>query len=179
MIDAYFWFWPMMANSGGSGLDPAAVGTIIGSVIAALATGGIIGKKVSDSTKTTIDPQPLMVKMQEEFVSRREFDKLEITVALNATKAEGYFREASNEMRQAVSTMAKSLERQNERLTTEIGKVASGAYEGRQRIHQKVNEQGEQIAALRAQVNVAEELQSVGEAIVEAMKNPSTRTTHK
>lgn len=165
-----------LAQTGGAGLDPAMVGTIIASVIVALISGGFLGKKVSDQTRMTIDPQPLLVKMQEEFVSRREFDKLEVTVAVNATKAEGYFREASNEMRQAVSSMAKSLERQNERLTAEIGKVASGAYEGRQRIHAKVNEQGEQIASLRSQMNVAGELAQVGEAISTALKTCQGRS---
>jgi hypothetical protein len=154
-----------------AGFSPQDVGAVIATLLGGLIAGGFVGKKVSDSNKTTIDPQPLLVKMQEEFVSRREFDKLEVTVALNATKAEGYFREASNEMRQAVSSMAKSLERQNERLTSEISKVAGAAYEGRQRIHAKVNDLGEQIAALRSQINVAGELAEVGEAIVETMKS--------
>lgn len=163
----------LLAEVTAGGISPETVGVIIASVIIALISGGVLGKKVSDSSRTTIDPQPLMVRMQEDFVTRREFDKLETVVAVNAAKSEGYLRQASEQMEKAVVSLSKSMERSNERLVEQINSVSRGAYEGRQRLHTKVNDQGEQIAKLQAQVAVGTELAEVGEKIATALKSNS------
>lgn len=159
-----------MLATASNGIPPETVGIILASVITALIGGGFLGKKVSDSTRTTIDPQPLMVKMQEDFVTRREFDKLETLVAVNAAKSEGYLRQASEQMSTAVSTLIKSMERQNERLSVKIEEVAKAAFEGRRRIHDNVNEQGEQIAKLQERTEISGELAEVGGKIAEAIR---------
>lgn len=165
----------LIAEMTGGGMSPEVVGAIIASVIISLVSGGLLGKKVSDSSKTTIDPQPLMVKMQEDFVTRREFDKLETVVAVNAAKSEGYLRQASEQMEKSVAALSKSMERQNERLTGKIEEVARGAFDGRRRIHDNVNEQGQKIAALTERSDIAGELAQVGAKIVEAIKQTTPK----
>ena len=165
----------MLAEVTAGGISPETVGVIIASVIVALLSGGMLGKKVSDSSRTVIDPQPLMVKMQEDFVTRREFDKLDTVVTVNAAKAEGYLRQATDQMDRAVTNLTKTISRQNETLSSEIAAVAKGAYEGRQRIHNKVNDQGEQIAKLEARVAMGTELSEVCEKIAEALNKKTIR----
>jgi hypothetical protein len=156
-------------------LTPQVVGTIIGSVVLALLGGGMIGKRTGKAEGKAeameIGPQPFMVELKESFVTRREFDRLEGMVAVNATKVEGLFREAITEMKNLNAATNKTVTRQGERLSEEIEKVAKGAYEGRQRLHMKVNAQGEQISALAAGANVATELRTVSETIVAAIEN--------
>jgi|JFJP01.1.fsa_nt_gi hypothetical protein len=113
-----------------TGLDPATVGVIIGSVIAALLGGGVLGKKVSDSTRTTIDGQPLMVKMQDEFVTRREFESLESRMAGDVKEMKGLFREA-----------LRTISERDHVLQQAIKESAENDYKGRTAIWDQVNDQ--------------------------------------
>lgn len=122
------------------GLEPATVGTIIGSVVLSLLGGGLIGKKVTEN-KMTVEPQPqpqaLAVKMEEHFVTRREFDKLEGVVAVNSNKMEALFEKAVEKM-----------EERHDRLTESIDKTSKNAYEGRARIWKEVNDQGSRLKSV-------------------------------
>lgn len=168
---------PLILAETAAGMTPEVVGTIIGSVIVALIGGGLIGKRTGKAEGKAeamqIGPQPFMVELKEAFVTRREFDRLEGVVAVNASRVEGMFRETMKEVKDLHSQTSKTLTRQGERLSEEIEKVAKGAYEGRQRLHSTVNAQGEKIAALSAAANVASELRQVSENIVEAIKSQS------
>ena len=125
------------ATAAAAGVPVEAVGAIVAAVVMALLGGGVLGKKVSDSSKTTIDPQPLMVKMSEEFVTRREFDNLENRMAGDVREMKGLFREI----------MAKIDER-DERLSKSIQATAENAYQGRGKIWEKVNDQAARLKSV-------------------------------
>lgn len=156
-----------------NGLDPAVVGTIIGSVIVALLGTGVLSKKAGKAEGKAeamqIGPQPFIVELKETFVTRREHDRLEALVAVNASKMEGLFEKTMKEVKDLNVATSAAISKQGERLSQEIEKVAKGAYEGRQRLHNTVNAQGEKIAALQVGANVASELRQVSETIVEAI----------
>lgn len=119
----------LLANAAG-GISPEMVGIIIASVITALIGGGFLGKKVSDSTRTTIDGQPLMVKMQDEFVTRREFESLEGRMASDVKEMKGLFREA-----------VRTIDERDKVLQQAIKETAQNAYDGRTKIWEQVNDQ--------------------------------------
>lgn len=157
-----------------SGISPEMVGTIIGAVIVALIGGGVLGKRVGKNEGKAeamqIGPQPFMVEMKETFVTRREFDRLEGMVAVNASRVEGMFRETMKEVKDLNAATQKQIVRQGEKLSDEIEKVAKAAYEGRQRLHNNVNELGRETAAMKVKNDVTTELKHVADTIVEAIK---------
>lgn len=120
----------MLAEAAAGGISPETVGVIIASVIVALISGGVLGKKVSDSTRTTIDGQPLMVKMQDEFVTRREFESLEGRMAGDVKEMKGLFREA-----------IRTISERDQVLQQSIKESAENDYKGRTAIWEQVNEQ--------------------------------------
>jgi hypothetical protein len=126
-----------------AGIAPETVGILIGSTIAALIGGGFIGKKVSDSTKvsTTIDGQPLMVRMQDEFVTRREFEGLEARMASDIREMKGLWREAVNK-----------IEERDRTLTAAIKETAENAYNGRGKLWDKVNDHGARLKSVEDRV---------------------------
>lgn len=119
-----------LAELTGGGISPEVVGIILASVITALIGGGFLGKKVSDSTRTTIDGQPLMVKMQDEFVTRREFESLEGRISGDVKEMKGLFREA-----------IRTIGERDQVLQQSIKEVAENDYEGRKDLWEKVNDQ--------------------------------------
>lgn len=114
----------------GNGIDPQTVGLIIAGIIGSLVGGGFLGKKVSDSTRTTIDGQPLMVKMADEFVTRREFESLEGRMASDVKEMKGLFREA-----------IRTIDERDKNLSTAIKESADNDYKGRTAIWEQVNDQ--------------------------------------
>lgn len=165
----------ILADAAVSGaLTPQVVGTIIGSVIVALVGGGIIGKRTGKAEGKAeamqVGPQPFMVELKEAFVTRREFDRLEGVVAVNASRVEGMFRETMKEVKDLNASTAKTITRQAERLAQDIRDVATGAYQGRQKIHNTVNANGERLAKVEERLEITTELGVVAESIVEAIK---------
>ena len=165
----------LLAETSGLGLDPVTVGTIIGGVITALIGGGLIGKRTGKAEGKAeamqIGPQPFMIELKEAFVTRREFDRLEGVVAVNASRVEGMFRETMKEVKDLNAATAKTLTRQGEKLSQDIRDVAAGAYQGRQKIHHTVNINGERLAKVEQQIETATELKAVAETICEAIQN--------
>jgi hypothetical protein len=78
MIDAYFWWVPMMAQT--DALPPAAVGGIIAAVIGGLIASGYLGKKVGETKAehrdvTVKQPVPTVtIREEESFLRREDFD---------------------------------------------------------------------------------------------------------
>jgi hypothetical protein len=126
-----------------SGLSPEMVGILIGGIITSLIGGGFLGKKVSDSSKvsTTIDGQPLMVRMQDEFVTRREFEGLEARMASDIREMKGLWREALNK-----------IEERDRALTEAIKETAENAYNGRGKLWDKVNDHGARLKSVEDRV---------------------------
>lgn len=190
IAEFYNWFWPVMAQANASGGVPYdKVGIIIGSIIVALVGGGVLGKKVSDSNKTHILNSPLDVRLKEEFVTRREFEKLELTmnthiseikgtVITSTTKMEGLFALTMQKVETQSAQMTTKVERQSRELREEIGKVASGAYAGRQKIWEQVNDQRDDISAIKATSDVAKEIGKLASALQPASPKAQAPNSH-
>ena len=155
-------------------LTPEVVGTIIGTVVMALIGGGLIGKRTGKAEGKAeamqIGPQPFMVELKEAFVTRREFDRLEGIVAVNASRVEGMFRETMKEVKDLNAHTAKTITRQGEKLSQDIRDVASGAYSSRQKIHHTVNANAERLAKVEQRLETTTELRAVAETICEAIQ---------
>jgi hypothetical protein len=166
VIAAYFWWWPMMAEvvPDAGGISPEMVGAIVAAVVAALLGGGIAGKKITES-RTTIANDPVRVAMAEDFVTRREFERLEVLVAVNATKSEGYLRQANEQMSASVAMLSKALERQNERLVKKIEEFGSSAYHGRKAIWDQVNEQRERVSRMEVHADTGDKIEKLAGAL--------------
>ena len=168
MIDAYFWWWPMMAEavpaSAAAGISPEMVGGIVAAVVTALVGGGLAGKKIAE-TRVKITNDPVRVAMAEDFVTRREFERLEVLVAVNATKSEGYLRQANEQMASSVAMLSKALERQNERLVKKIEEFGSSAYHGRKAIWDQVNEQRERVSRMEVHADTGEKIEKLAGAL--------------
>ena len=151
--------------------------------------------KIKEDTRKELElkvtlPQPFEMRLKEEFVTRREFERLEANMAGNIAEMKGMMNGSTARMESlfretmsAVSTQNTSLtgkiERQNKAMTEEIGKVASAAHAGRQKIWEVVNDQREEVAMLKTNSNVADQLGKLAQAITPtALKNQPTHTTH-
>jgi hypothetical protein len=163
----------MMLGQTTMGLDPATVGTIIGGIIAALVGGGIIGKRSGKTEGKAegkaealqIGPQPFMIELKEQFITRREFDQLAGMVAVNNTEIKGLFKETMQAIAAQNTALTKKIENQNARLTQDIKEMGTGDYQGRKAIWEQVNHQREDLAAIKATSNVAGEIGKLAEAL--------------
>jgi hypothetical protein len=127
----------ILAEVAASGIAPETVGTMIAAVIVALVSGGVLGKKVSDSTRTTIEGQPLMVRMQDEFVTRREFISLEGRMAGDVKEMKGLFREA-----------IRTISERDIQLQETIKEMGENDYKGRTAIWEQVNDHRARIKSM-------------------------------
>jgi hypothetical protein len=121
-------------------------------------------------------PQPFEMRMKEEFVTRREFERLEANMAgniaemkgmLNGSTAEmkGLFRETMSAVSVQNTSLTQKMERQYKSMSEEIGKVASAAHAGRQKIWEIVNDQREEVAMMKVNSDVAGQIGKLAEAI--------------
>jgi hypothetical protein len=163
----------MMLGQATMGLDPATVGTIIGGIIAALIGGGLIGKKSGKTEGKAegraeamqIGPQPFMIELKEQFITRREFDQLAGMVAVNNTEIKGLFKETMQAIAAQNTALTKKIENQNARLTQDLKEVSAVDWDGRKAIWEQVNLQREGLAAIKANSNVAGEIGKLAEAL--------------
>jgi uncharacterized protein YoxC len=140
---------------------------VLGAVFAGMAK--FKGKAEGRAEAMLIGPQPFMIELKEQFITRREFDQLASMVALTSSEMKGLFRETMKAVADQNSALDKKITNQNERLTRKIEEVASGAYQSRQKIHMNVNAQGERLAKIEERTEIKGELVAVGEVIAEAL----------
>lgn len=126
-------------------------------------------EKGRQSISATIENQPLMVRMADEFVTRREFEKFEASMGVSLTKLEGMFLQTMQAVQASNASTDKRMENMNKRVGENIEKVAKAAYEGRGKIWNKVNQQGEEMARLTERCDVAEGIQKLGDVIATAI----------
>jgi len=156
----------LLAETTPEKISPAAVGVIIGSIIASLFSAGLIGKKMGEgNVKAHIVNDPVMVRMAEEFVPRREFEKLEVAVSLNCQEAKALFAQTMAAIAQQNQQLTRTIENQNGRLTKKIEEFGSSAFRGRKEIWEQVNEQRDRLAAVEVHTDVASKLQKLGDSI--------------
>ncbi len=153
-------------------VEPAShvfVGQLVAGLIALGTLGTLFGFQLG-KRRITIDPQPLQVRLEEHFVTRREHDKLEAYVMTTAARMEGLFTQTMAAVEQQGKTTGRRIENQNERLTESIREVAKAAYDGRSKLWTKVNEKSEDLAKLEAKTDVAREIGKLGEGLIAAIE---------
>ncbi|RYD19907.1 MAG: hypothetical protein EOP88_17110 [Verrucomicrobiaceae bacterium] len=132
--------------------------------------------------EVVVGPQPFEVRMAEEFVTRREFEKLEGTMNTHVVEMKGMVNSSTSEMKglfqQTMAAMTDQtkatnnlIERRHKTTMEEINGVASKAYEARGRIHENLNRTREELKALAATSDVAGQIGK----LADAMSNPTTK----
>lgn len=172
----------LAVTAAGGTFSAQEVGTIIAVVVGALLGGGAWGKRIGKAEAQQIGPQPFIVQMAEEFVTRREFEKLEGTMnthivemkgMVNSSTAEmkGLFQQTMKEMTDQTKATNNLIERRHKTTMEEINGVASKAYEARGRIHENLNRTREELKALAATSDVAGQIGKLADAV----SNPTTK----
>jgi hypothetical protein len=105
-------------------------------------------KEQKDRTQTEITNNPLAVKMEDHFVTRREFDTFKGELRVDVADIKGIVGQIATKMDERDKRYQDKLDERDIRLSAKIEAVASGAYEARRRIHEKVNDQGERLKSL-------------------------------
>ncbi|MEM1083236.1 MAG: hypothetical protein AAGI48_03870 [Verrucomicrobiota bacterium] len=97
------------------------------------AAGFLAGRKRT----VTMEPNLMRVKMEEDFVTRREFSDLRNEIRGDVREMKGMWRECLTEIKNRDETTAEKIE-----------KVASQAYEGRKGIHRTLNDTRERLKSV-------------------------------
>lgn len=136
-----------------------------------------------------VGPQPFIIQLREEFATRRELEKLELTMNSHVAEMKAAGISTSNEMkvlfRETMAAMAtqtesttKMIERRHKTLSEEIAKVASGAYAGRQKIWEQVNSQREDLAGLKATKDMGVQIGKLADALAPQTKVQPTHSAN-
>jgi hypothetical protein len=96
-------------------------------------------------------------------------------MAGSSAEMKSLFRETMSAVATQNTTLSNKIDRQNKSLSEEIGKVASAAHAGRQKIWEVVNDQREEVAALRVHSDVATQIGKLAEAIQPDLHNPEPK----
>lgn len=153
----------LLAEVAAGGMSPETVGMIIASVIISLISGGFLGKKVSDSTRTTIDPQPLKVELSKDFITRDEHNLHRTEMRSDIKLLEAKY----DQMTHRVET--KHLE-----LLATIERAAKTGVDGRVAIWDDLKPLAREVAALQASSNVADQLGKLAEVLKQNSRNGKT-----
>ncbi len=127
------WMTLMLAEA--TNADPDMIsGKVLIGVLGAITTlvTGLVAHKAGKSQSFKIDGQPLAVKMEDHFVTRREFENHEARLSRDMAEMKGLFRETQTLVRE-----------RDEKLTEAIKQTAENAYNGRSKIWKKVNDMAE------------------------------------
>lgn len=173
---------PPPAGDGGSDLKTILpwVTTFVVAVIAVVSRQHAKSQGVQEgrSQAMHVTNQPLIVALEEKFVTREDFREFKADTRTTVAELGGLFRATMakiEERDRAVNikiderdkALVERIEDRDEKLTSKIEQVARGAYEGRGRIHQTVNEHSKQIAAIAENADVAKE---IGKLAIELKK---------
>lgn len=105
-------------------------------------------KEQRERESVNIANNPLAVKMEDHFVTRREFDTFKVELRVDVSDMKGMVSQIATKMDERDKRYQDKLDERDSRLSSKIEAVASGAYEARRRIHEKVNDQGERLKSL-------------------------------
>lgn len=144
------------ANPGDMNYVTTGAIVAVGSVI----TGAIAYAKGKQRRSVTVENQPVGIRLEKEFVTRTEFAEFK-----------GELKADVREMRGSYDKLVMLIDERDKKLSDMIEKVASGAFEGRRRIHDEVNKHREQIAAIGVNTDVSKNIGKLGAAIMTHLKN--------
>lgn len=160
IADFWYWWLPLMAASAPASMSAGEVGAIIGGLIAFLIGGGFLGKKITESQRVSIDSQPLQVKMEENFISRREHDSFRAEVRMDFRKLE-----------LAIERGAQRVDEKHLQLLATLERVAKTGVDGRVHIWNELKEQGKQVSAIEERTNTGKEIARLIETIKKEQNN--------
>ena len=140
------------------------------------AQGRTFGKAEGKAEALLLGPQPFEVQLKQEFVTRREFEKLESRLEIVVSDMKGLFRETMSEVRNTTAATMKRIDGQNDRLTKKIEDIGTGAYHGRQKLWEQVNEQRERLAGIGATTDVATQIGRLADSLSPGA--PKVQPTH-
>lgn len=140
------------AAAASNGVDPQTVGLIIASIIGSLITGGFVGKKVSD--KVHVGPQPFVVEMKREFITRDEHNQFRAEMRADFIRMEG-----------TINRMSDKVETKHLELLATIERAAKTGVDGRVALWNEIKPLQQEVAALKATTNVAAQLEKLGASI--------------
>jgi len=120
----------------------------IGAVIHGKNQKAVGAKEQKDRESVAITNNPLAVKMEDHFVTRREFDTFKTEIRVDVSDIKGMFGRLTDKFEERDKRYQDKIEDRDAKLSAKIEAVASGAYEARRRIHEKVNNQGERLKSL-------------------------------
>ena len=141
------------AAPGASDMNYLTTGAI--TALGAILTGALAYSRGKATREVTIDKQPVGVRLHEAFVTRTEF-----------LEFRGEIKTDVREIRAGIDRLTTILDERDKKLSDMIERVASGAFEGRRRIHEEVNAQGKQIAAIGVNADISKGLTTLGKAIM-------------
>lgn len=163
------WWMPMMAqaSTGQPNSDSfsvagllailGAIGTLIGGIGAVIhgkAQKAAGAKEQKERESINVSNNPLAVRMEDHFVTRREFDSFKGEIRVDVAEMKGLFGRLNDKFDERDKRYQDKADERDEKLSHKIESIASSAYEARRRIHEKVNEQGERLKSLEDRVPV-------------------------
>jgi ParB-like chromosome segregation protein Spo0J len=149
---------PIAADNSGSIITGFVV-AVIGAVFAGLTH--MQGKKAGRAETLKVEPQPLSVRMEEHFVTRREFDLLRTEMVTGFNKAEAL-----------ITRMSERVDTKHKELLDTIERAAKTGTDGRvhlwedlkkykKEVADEFKEQGERVAKVEAGVQLAERVERI------------------
>lgn len=143
---------PFLTTATGMPMDQVAA--LVIAIVLAMGGGGVIGKKISDARKVT-------VTMEEQFISRREFEKHQAATDAGFTKLEGIMT------RQADRVETKHLE-----LLATIEAAAETGVNGRVALWNELRDQGKALAKVEERTNIGDRLERVARELIQNKPRP-------
>ena len=105
-------------------------------------------KEQRERESVNVTNNPLNVKMEDHFVTRREFDHFRGEARIDIVDMKGVVAGAVNKMDERDKRYQDKMDKRDETFTAKMEAIAGGAYEARRRIHEKVNNHGERLKSL-------------------------------
>jgi hypothetical protein len=131
------------------------------------------GEATGKAQAMLIANQPLSVtleeKLEQRFVLRRDFERLESSVDRNMTEVKGLFAQTMQAIEAQAKTTDRRIENQSKRILETVESVAKAANDGRGKLWKKVNEEAEKLATVKAETNVAKEIGKLGDVVSAAI----------
>lgn len=138
--------------------------------ICSLITGVVLYSKGCKNRTVTIDGKP-SVRIEDEFVRRAELADFKQEIRTEVSRMERSVDKLGDIMLTRDESLRRTIKETSEALSQKIEQVASGAFEGRRRIHEEVNAQGKLISAISVNTDVSKNIGKLGAAIMTHLKS--------
>ncbi|MBV5333154.1 hypothetical protein JZU54_06350 [bacterium] len=128
-------------------------------------SGIVLYSKGRQNRTVTIDGKP-SVRIEDEFVRRTELAEFKQEIRTEVQRMERSVDKLGDIILVRDESLRRTIKESSENLAQKIEQVASGAFEGRRRIHEEVNRHREQIAAIGVNADVGKHIGKLGAAIM-------------